>query len=327
MVWIHGGGNSIGSAVVFDGARLAAEGDVIVVSIQYRLGVLGWLSHPALRLGAETADDASGNFGTLDAIRALGWVRENIAAFGGDPGNVTIFGESAGGIDVFALLLSPRAAGLFQRAISQSGMVVSTPREEAESFADAYPRAIGSNEFLLRHVLAEHRARDRVGAKGVLAAMAPEDIAAWLRQKSAAELLSVFAADVLGGMYFTPAIVRDGHVIPDRDPLEVLATLVVNAIKFTETGSILIHAYQADATHWGIEVKDTGIGIAQEHLTYVFEPFRQTDETLGRKYGGVGLGLAIVEQLVPAMSGTVEIKSKLGQGSIFTVILPLQLTQ
>jgi para-nitrobenzyl esterase len=73
-------------------------------------------------------------------------------------------------------------------------------------------------------VLAEHRARDRVGAKGVLAAMAPEDIAAWLRQKSATELLSVFAAHVLGGMYFTPAIVRDGHVIPDRDPLEVLAT-------------------------------------------------------------------------------------------------------
>jgi two-component system chemotaxis sensor kinase CheA len=119
-----------------------------------------------------------------------------------------------------------------------------------------------------------------------------------------------------------------GIVIGDKVRTEQIVTnLVVNAIKFTETGSILIHAYQADATHWGIEVKDTGIGIAQEHLTYVFEPFRQTDETLGRKYGGVGLGLAIVQQLVTAMGGTVEIKSKLGQGSIFTVILPLQLTQ
>lgn len=105
---------------------------------------------------------------------------------------------------------------------------------------------------------------------------------------------------------------------------QIVTNLVVNAVKFTEMGSIVIYAYKVDEDHWGIEVKDTGIGIAPEHLTYVFEAFRQTDETSGRKHGGVGLGLAIVQQLVTAMNGEVELKSKLGQGSIFTVVLPLR---
>ena len=125
MLWIHGGGNSMGSSEVYDAARLAAENDVVVVVIQYRLGVFGWMSHPALRASASSPEDASGNFGTLDTIRALEWVQENAAAFGGDPDNVTVFGESAGGINVYALMLSPRAKGLFHRAIAQSGF--STP--------------------------------------------------------------------------------------------------------------------------------------------------------------------------------------------------------
>lgn len=117
-------------------------------------------------------------------------------------------------------------------------------------------------------------------------------------------------------------------VVGDKVRIEQIVTnLVVNAIKFTEKGTIVIRAFKANAAHWGIEVKDTGIGIAQEHLTYIFEPFRQTDETSGRKYGGVGLGLAIVQQLVTAMDGTVEVKSKFGQGTVFSVVLPLQLTQ
>lgn len=117
-----------------------------------------------------------------------------------------------------------------------------------------------------------------------------------------------------------------GTLIGDKTRIEqIVSNLVVNAIKYTEAGSILLRAYQADETHWGIDVKDTGIGIAEEHLTYVFEPFRQTDETYGRKYGGVGLGLSIVQQLVTVMEGTIVVKSKFGQGSTFTVILPLQL--
>lgn len=115
-------------------------------------------------------------------------------------------------------------------------------------------------------------------------------------------------------------------LIGDRSRIEQIVTnLAVNAIKFTETGSITLHASLADATHWEIVVKDTGIGIDAEQLAYVFEPFRQIDETSSRKYGGVGLGLAIVQQLVEAMNGTVAVKSKLGQGTVFTVRLPLQL--
>ncbi len=117
-------------------------------------------------------------------------------------------------------------------------------------------------------------------------------------------------------------------VIGDKVRIEQIVTnLVVNAIKYTEAGSIVIRAYRANANYWGVEVKDTGIGIANEHLDYIFEPFRQTDETSRRKYGGVGLGLAIVQQLVTAMNGTVEVKSKFGRGSSFIVTLPIKLAQ
>lgn len=115
-------------------------------------------------------------------------------------------------------------------------------------------------------------------------------------------------------------------IIGDKSRIEQIVTnLIVNAIKFTEKGSVVVHAYQTNATYWGVKVQDTGSGIDPEHMTYIFEPFRQIDETSSRKYGGVGLGLAIVQQLVTAMDGTIEVKSKLGQGSVFTVSLPLQL--
>ncbi|MEM9366696.1 MAG: carboxylesterase family protein [Planctomycetota bacterium] len=119
MVWIHGGGLNRGWShqAVYEGSKLASEG-VVVVSINYRLGPLGFLAHPAL--SAESPHGVSGNYGFLDQIAALKWVRENIACFGGDPGKVTLFGESAGGTSVAALCASPLAKGLFQRAIAQS---------------------------------------------------------------------------------------------------------------------------------------------------------------------------------------------------------------
>jgi para-nitrobenzyl esterase len=132
MFWIHGGGNTVGHAGGYDGSELAARYDVVVVTTNYRLGPFGWFRHAAL-VGDATGDDASGNWGTLDLIRGLEWVRENAAAFGGDPQNVTIFGESAGGTDVFSLLVSPRAKGLFQRAISESGGSGSSSLEQAEA--------------------------------------------------------------------------------------------------------------------------------------------------------------------------------------------------
>jgi para-nitrobenzyl esterase len=121
MVWIYGGGfvNGGSSPAVYSGDRFARDG-VVLVSFNYRVGRFGFFAHPAL--SAENADGGLlGNYALLDQIAALKWVRDNIAAFGGDPGNVTVFGESAGGVSVHDLLTSPLAKGLFHKAIIQSG--------------------------------------------------------------------------------------------------------------------------------------------------------------------------------------------------------------
>ena len=127
MVWFHGGGHSsgVGSARIFDGTHMARKG-VVMVTANYRLGPLGFLAHPALT--AESLHGASGNYGILDHIAALEWVRDNVAAFGGDPANVTIFGQSAGSWSVCALQASPLANGLFHKAIGHSGGCFGAPR-------------------------------------------------------------------------------------------------------------------------------------------------------------------------------------------------------
>ena len=122
MVWIHGGGlnNGSGTAALYDGSNLAKRG-VMVVTLNYRLGRIGFFGHPALTAEAG-GEEIVGNFGLADIIAALEWVRDNAAAFGGDPGNVTVFGESAGGVMVTRLMISEPARGLFHRAIVQSGL-------------------------------------------------------------------------------------------------------------------------------------------------------------------------------------------------------------
>ena len=125
MVWIHGGGFRAGAGAEprHDGEAFARKG-IVLVTINYRLGIFGFLSHPELT--RESAHNASGNYGLLDQIAALQWVKANIAAFGGDPSNVTIFGESAGSFSVSALMASPLAAGLFHKAIGESGAFFSS---------------------------------------------------------------------------------------------------------------------------------------------------------------------------------------------------------
>ena len=122
MVWIHGGGynNGSGTAGLYDGTNLSKRG-VVVVTVNYRLGRLGFFDHPALA-AERVPDEPAANYGLMDQIAALAWVRDNAAAFGGDPGNVTIFGESAGGVAVTQLMVAPSARGLFHRAVVQSGM-------------------------------------------------------------------------------------------------------------------------------------------------------------------------------------------------------------
>jgi para-nitrobenzyl esterase len=131
MVWIYGGAFVRGSSAnpLFDGTDLARHG-VVLVTFNYRLGWLGFFNHPAL--AAEVPNAPHGNYGLMDQIAALEWVKHNIAAFGGDPDNVTIFGESAGGMSVNDLMASPRAAGLFEKAISESGLgLTATPTKDA----------------------------------------------------------------------------------------------------------------------------------------------------------------------------------------------------
>lgn len=232
MVWIHGGGNSIGSAHVYEGSRLAVQEQVVVVTIHYRLGILGWLSHPALRPAGTSAADASGNFATLDMVRALEWVRDEIKVFGGDPGRVTIFGESAGGTDVLSLIISPPARGLFHRAIAQSGGLSTFTRAKAENFTDdrmpGVPRSSG--ELLLDLLIADQRASDRAEAKAALAAMNSAEISAYLRGKTPTEILAHFDGTGMGGMYWSAEIIRDGPVIPLGDPLTVLKSGVFNRV-------------------------------------------------------------------------------------------------
>lgn len=140
LVWIHGGAFSLGagSLSVYDGARLAAATNTVVVTINYRLGALGFM----------VIDDPSctPNVGLLDQVAALEWVRDNITAFGGDPDNVTVFGESAGGGSVLSLLSMPSALGLFQRAIVQSGATeLLLDRRKAQLVTEAVARAAGLN--------------------------------------------------------------------------------------------------------------------------------------------------------------------------------------
>lgn len=154
IVWIHGGALSGGYSHegIYDGAKLAGRG-AIIVSINYRLGVLGYMAHPAL--SAESADGVSGNYGLLDQIAALQWVKANIGAFGGDAGNVTIAGESAGGLSVMYLMASPKARGLFHKAIAQSAYMISTPslkeakhgETAAEATGERVQRALGAADI------------------------------------------------------------------------------------------------------------------------------------------------------------------------------------
>ena len=142
MVWIHGGAylNGTGAAEWFDGTSFATRHDVVLVTINYRLAVFGYL-HLA---GLSPEEVGSGNCGLLDQVAALQWVADNIASFGGDPGNVTVFGESAGAMSVGVLLGTPAAAGLFHRAILQSGAASNvTTADDATAVAVALLGALG----------------------------------------------------------------------------------------------------------------------------------------------------------------------------------------
>jgi para-nitrobenzyl esterase len=185
LVWIHGGGNVDGASRDYDASRLAARGHAVVVTINYRLGLLGWLANPAL--------DAEGhpfaNYGLLDQQLALKWVKRNIAAFGGDPGNVTLGGQSAGSVDAEANVASPLAAGLFQRAIFESVVGDGTPLAGAEKTGADFAEAAGCGR----------------GA-------APA-VAACLRRVPAERIMQLSGTESASGPYIT-FLIADGQIVP-----------------------------------------------------------------------------------------------------------------
>ncbi|HAC79965.1 MAG TPA: carboxylesterase [Deltaproteobacteria bacterium] len=223
MVWIHGGGNTIGNSSFYQGAELVRNGRVVVVAIQYRMGPLGFLRHASLRNDRDPVE-ASGNFAILDMIESLRWVRTNIRAFGGNPDNITIFGESAGGRNVFSLLLAPQAAGLFHRAISQSGSLGAHTAAEAENSTDATPpgHPRSSTEVLYTLLQQDGRAANREQARTQLATMSDSETAAYLRSKTTQEIFDAYADGEMLGMIDMPRTLRDGTVLPAGDPLDSL---------------------------------------------------------------------------------------------------------
>ena len=232
LFWIHGGGytGGSGSTAIYDGTRLAADG-AVVVTINYRLNVFGFLAHPAL--SAESPHGASGNYGLLDMVAALEWVRDNIAAFGGDPRRVTIFGESAGGGAVMSVMLVPQAAGLFHGAIAQSNWINGWDRPLETAAAQGV----------------------RVAAALGIAEDAEDSLAA-MRTASAADVLAASNADagspfMRTGNVWAPNV--DGWVIPD-DPLAMYVAGRQHAVPLI-TG---LNGNEGSLMTRGLDIPDAG---------------------------------------------------------------------
>jgi para-nitrobenzyl esterase len=185
IVWIHGGGNVDGASSDYDASRLASLGNTVVVTINYRLGLFGWLANPAL----DAEGHPFGNYGLLDQQAALRWVKDNIAAFGGDPGAVTLGGQSAGSVDAEAQVASPLAAGLFQRAIFQSIVADGQPLASAEKQGAAFAVAAGCGEG------------------------AGPEVAACLRRLPAEQVMKLQGEESRNGPYVS-FLMADGQIVP-----------------------------------------------------------------------------------------------------------------
>ena len=178
MMWIHGGGNTVGSAHMYDPSLLVSSHNVIVVTIHYRMGPLGWFRHPSL-YGTDTSNlDISGNYGTLDTIKALEWINRNIISFGGDPNNVTVFGESAGGHNAAAIFASPLSEGLYHKVIIQSGIMSTSSIEAAENYLpeSGIAPSISGLEVVNHILVASNKARDIEDARMKQDQMSKEEI-------------------------------------------------------------------------------------------------------------------------------------------------------
>ena len=255
MVWFHGGGHNsgAGSPRIFDGTALARKG-VVLVTINYRLGPFGFLAHPALT--AESPHGSSGNYGLLDQIAALEWVRDNIAAFGGDAGDVTIFGQSAGSWTVCYLMASPLAKGLFHKAIGQSGGCFKGERPYLDRTADERGAEQSAHDAGLAAAAELGVEGDGPEAAAALRAVAPETVLAatlgsgaivdgWVLPRAPR---AIFAAGehsnvpvIVGAMANERAALYDTAAEPSRTDLEATVRG-----EYGPRAEALLAAYESD---------------------------------------------------------------------------------
>lgn len=243
MFWIHGGGNTTGLKDYYDFTQLVARQDVVVVTVNYRLGALGWFTHPAIQ-GQQEGLDKTSNFGTLDIIESLKWVQKNIASFGGDARNVTIFGESAGAHNTFALLASPLSNGLFHKAISQSGYTTSAPLEEAFNRNNGNPLVKRGSWQIVNKILENPQSQ-----------YSDSELRERLKQMDAHEFIGLYHETE--GYDAIPLTTIDSLVIPKEGLLDSLGSakyaknipVIAGATKDEVSFWLGLHRYFADTSY------------------------------------------------------------------------------
>jgi para-nitrobenzyl esterase len=230
IVFVHGGSNVSGYTAdpVYDGAALAKAANAVVVTVNYRLGIFGFLSVPQLKSGTDAQQD-SGNFALLDIIKALQFIRHDIAKFGGNPSNVTLMGQSAGAINVYALLTTPATVEakprLFHRAAPLSGgisLASNLPPGRIPTLNPASFYLNQGNQLLYRQVIVDGLAPDLAGAAAWVASQTPAQVAAYLRSKSPATLLSTLLTQLAPLGLAGSGPIPDGAVLPS-DPIGAIA--------------------------------------------------------------------------------------------------------
>jgi para-nitrobenzyl esterase len=222
IVFVYGGSNVSGYTAdpVYDGAALAKAANAVVVTTNYRVGPLGFFNLAQLKGGTNAAED-SGNFALLDILQSLKFVQGNIKAFGGDAANVTLMGQSAGAINIWALLATPSAAGLFHKAVPLSGgisLASNLPAGAIPALVPATTYAAQASALLARLLIADGRATDLAGAQAVAAGMSAAEVAAYLRGKDGKVLLTTLLANGLSGSGPIP----DGSFLP-ANPINAMA--------------------------------------------------------------------------------------------------------
>ncbi|MGZ5195839.1 MAG: carboxylesterase family protein, partial [Ramlibacter sp.] len=220
-LFLYGGSNISGYTAdpTYDGAALAKSANAVVVTANYRVGVLGFMNLAQLKTGSNAAED-SGNYALLDIIQALKFVKNNAATFGGNSGNVTLIGQSAGAINVWALLTSPLAAGLFHKAMPMSGgisLATNLPSGTIPTLSPATTYAAQGLGLLAKLLIADGKATDTASAQAYIATQTSAQIADYLRAKSGGTILTT----VLTGGLTGSGPIPDGTVIP-TDPVAAI---------------------------------------------------------------------------------------------------------